>query len=137
MGGGQSGDLHAALDLPLSLRRPEGLRNPVELWLAGGVCYNRSKRRRISVPAAILPHWRMGIETEAIIPATRDIFWIGLYTGMRLGEIISLQWVRVDLERRILQIITQPDVQRNRPVPVEARGGPHGWRKLSSSDVDM
>ena len=89
-------------------RRPcvdrEGLRNPVELWLAGGGRYNRSKRRRISAPAEVLPCWRKGIEAEAIVPATRDIFLIGLYTGMRLGEIISLQWDRVDLEKRILRV---------------------------------
>ena len=55
-------------------RRPcvdrEGLRNPVELWLAGGGRYNRSKRRRISAPAEVLPCWRKGIEAEAIVPAT-------------------------------------------------------------------
>ena len=34
----------------------------------------------------------------------QDILWIGIYTGMRLGEITSLKWERVDLERRILRV---------------------------------
>ena len=89
-------------------RRPcvdrEGLRNQVELWLAAGGRYNRAKRRRISAPAEVLPRWCAAIETEAVVPATRDIFWFGMYTGMRLGEILSLQWERVDLERRILRV---------------------------------
>ena len=37
-------------------------------------------------------------------PAIRDIFLIGLYTGMRRGEVVSLRWERVDLERRILRV---------------------------------
>ena len=85
-------------------RRNEGLRNPVELWLAAGGRYNGAKRRRISAPAKVLPRWRKGIEAEAIVPATRDIFWFGMYTGMRLGEIIALRWERVDLERRTLRV---------------------------------
>ena len=36
--------------------------------------------------------------------AVRDILWIGLYTGMRLGEVNSLQWERIDLERLILRV---------------------------------
>ena len=89
-------------------RRPcvdrEGLRNPVELWIAAGGRFNRSRRRRISAPGEVLPRWRKGIEAEAVVAATRDIFLIGMYTGMRLGEIISLQWDRVDLEERILRV---------------------------------
>ena len=29
---------------------------------------------------------------------------IGVYTGMRLGEIVSLRWERLDLDRRILRV---------------------------------
>ena len=36
--------------------------------------------------------------------AVRDILWIGLYTGMRLGEVNSLQWERINLERLILRV---------------------------------
>ena len=89
-------------------RRPcvdhEGLRNPVELWLAAGGRFNRKHRRRISDPAEVLPRWRAGIEAVALKPAIRDIFLTGLYTGMRIGEVISLRWERVDLERRILRV---------------------------------
>lgn len=34
----------------------------------------------------------------------RDIFTIGAYTGMRLGEVVSLRWERIDLNRRILRV---------------------------------
>ena len=37
-------------------------------------------------------------------PAVRDIFLIGFYTGMRRGEIVSLRWERIDLDRRILRV---------------------------------
>ena len=74
-------------------RRPcvdyETLRNPVELWLAGGGRYNRTVRRRIAPPAELLPRRRAGIEAEVLVPATRDIFWLGMYTGMRRGEILT------------------------------------------------
>ena len=89
-------------------RRPcvdhEGLRNPVELWLAAGGRFNPKRRRRISGPAEVLPRWRAGIEAAALKPAIRDIFLTGLYTGMRIGEVVSLRWERVDLERRILRV---------------------------------
>ena len=89
-------------------RRPcvdhEGLRNPVELWLAAGGRFNRMRRRRIPGPAEVLPRWRAGIEAAALEPAIHDIFLTGLYTGMRVGEVVSLRWERVDLERRILRV---------------------------------
>ena len=89
-------------------RRPcadqEGLRNPVDLWLAAGGRFNPKRRRRIPGPAEVLPCWRAGIEAVVVNPALRDIFLIGLYTGMRRGEVVSLRWERVDLERRILRV---------------------------------
>ena len=89
-------------------RRPcvdqESLRNPVELWLAGGGRFNRQRRRRISGPGEVLPRWRAGLEAVELEPALRDIFLVGIYTGMRRGEVISLRWERVDLERRILRV---------------------------------
>ncbi|MDE3261041.1 MAG: integrase family protein [Acidobacteriota bacterium] len=89
-------------------RRPcvdhEALRNPVDLWLAGGGRYHRAVRRRISTPAETLPRWWEAIEAEVAMPATRDIFWFGMYTGMRRGEIVALSWDRVDLERRIFRV---------------------------------
>lgn len=89
-------------------RRPcvdhDGLRNPVELWLAGGGKFHRKRRRKISAPCEVLPRWRAGIEAVRMPRAARDVIRIGLYTGMRLGEITSLRWERVDLERRILRV---------------------------------
>ena len=89
-------------------RRPcvdhESLRNPVELWLAAGGRFNKMRRRRISTPAEVLPRWRAGIEALDLEPAVRDVFLIGFYTGMRRGEICSLRWERINLDRRILRV---------------------------------
>ena len=89
-------------------RRPcvdrDGLRNPVEQWLAGGGRFHTRKRRKISTPAEVLPRWRAGIEAEVRSPAIRDIFWFGLYTGMRVGEIRALRWDRVDLDAGLLRV---------------------------------
>ena len=99
---------HAISLLRSVYRRPcvdfEGLRNPVELWLAGGGRYHPNVRRRISAPSEVLPRWRAGIEKEVVVPLTRDIFWVGMYTGMRVSEIFGLRWDRVNLARRILRI---------------------------------
>ena len=35
---------------------------------------------------------------------TRDIFWFGLYTGMRRGEILTLRWERVDMTARLFRV---------------------------------
>ena len=37
-------------------------------------------------------------------PAVRDIFLIGLYTGMHRSEVVSLRWEGIDLGRRILRV---------------------------------
>ena len=99
---------HATSLLRSAYRRPcvdhPGLRNPVDLWLAGGGRYHRSVRRRISAPAEVLPRWREGIEAEVIVSTTRDIFWFGFYTGMRLSEIFGLRWDQVDLEHGTFRI---------------------------------
>ena len=83
-------------------RRPcvdlDGLRNPVDLWLAGGGKFHRKARRKISTPAEVLPCWRAGIEAEVNNPAIRDALWFGLYTGMRRDEVLTLRWERVDME---------------------------------------
>ena len=82
-------------------RRPcvdlEGLRNPVDLWLAGGGKFHRKVRRKISTPAEVLPCWRAGIEAKVNNPAIRDALWFGLYTGMRRDEVLTLRWERVDM----------------------------------------
>ena len=89
-------------------RRPcvdyEGLRNPVEQWLAGGGRYHRKNRKRISSPAEVLPCWRAGIEAAVRNPVHRDLLLCGLYTGMRRGEIMPLRWEDVDLEARLFRV---------------------------------
>ena len=83
-------------------RRPcvdhDGLRNPVDLWLAGGGKFHRKTRRKISSPAEVLPCWRAGIVAEANNSAIRDALWFGLYTGMRREEVLTLRWERVDMD---------------------------------------
>ena len=82
-------------------RRPcvdlDGLRNPVDLWLAGGGKFHRKVRRKISTPAEVLPCWRAGIEAEVNNPAILDALWFGLYTGMRRDEVLTLRWQQVDM----------------------------------------
>ena len=89
-------------------RRPcvnhEGLRNPVELWLAAGGRFHPHKRRRISAPGEVLRRWCAAIEAVEMRPATLDILWIRVYTGMRLGEVKSLRRERIDLERQVLRV---------------------------------
>ena len=89
-------------------RRPcvdlEGLPNPVDLWLAAGGRFHRRVRRRISAPAEVLPCWCAGIEAAVAKPAVRDAFWFGLYTGMRVNEVLPLRWERVDIEGRVFRI---------------------------------
>ena len=89
-------------------RRPcvdhEGLRNLVEQWLAGGGRYHRKTRRRISSPAEVLPCWRAGIEAAVQNPVSRDLLLFGLYTGMRRGEIMPLQWERVELGAELFRV---------------------------------
>ncbi len=89
-------------------RRPcvdhDGLRNPVEQWLAGGGRYHRKKRRRISAPAEVLPRWRAGIKAEVRNPVHRDLLMFGLYTGMRRGEIMPLRWERVNMEAGLFRV---------------------------------
>ena len=82
----------------------EGLRNPVDLWVAAGGRFNPIVRRVISSPSEALPYWRRGIEAAVNDPAIRAIFWVGMYSGMRRGEILTLRWESVDMERRILHV---------------------------------
>ena len=83
-------------------RRPcvdhDGLRNRVDLWLAGGGKFHRKARRKISALGEVLPCWRAGIEAEVNNPAIRDALWFGLYTGMRRDEVLPLRWERVDMD---------------------------------------
>ena len=89
-------------------RRPcvdlEGLRNPVDLWLAGGGKFHPLRRRQIPPPEEVLPRWRTGIEATVESPMMRDALWFGLYTGMRLREVLRLHWERVDREESVFRV---------------------------------
>ena len=74
------------------------LRNPVDLWLAGGGRFHRKARRKISAPAEVLPRWRAGIQAEVNNDALRDALWFGLYTGMRRDEVLTLRWDHVAMD---------------------------------------
>ena len=83
-------------------RRPcvdvDRLRNPVDLWLAGGGRFHRKARRKISAPAEVLPRWRVGIQAVVNNDAIRDALWFGLYTGMRREEVLTLCWDHVEMD---------------------------------------
>ena len=89
-------------------RRPcldfEELRNPVELWRAAGGRLHSPRRRRIQPPSEVLPCWNRGFETAVRNPVARDAFRFGLYTGMRLTEVISLAWTQVDMAAMTVRI---------------------------------
>ena len=111
---GLTGDLGwSAANRAISLlraiyRRPcvdfEGLRNPVDLWLAGGGRYHRPRRRKISTPAEVLPCWKKGIEAAVGMTSARDALWFGLYTGMRIDEVLALRWERVDMASLVFRV---------------------------------
>ena len=69
----------------------ETLRNPVEIWQAGGGRFNKKPRRKIDTPADILPKWQKGFEAVQN-DAICDAICVGLYTGMRLREVLWLKW---------------------------------------------
>ena len=80
------------------------LRDPVALWAAAGGRLHRSRRRQIEAPAEVLPAWVRGIERTVRCPVVRDLFWVGLYTGMRLNEVRSLRWERVDFPELTVRV---------------------------------
>ena len=98
-------------------RRPcldfDDLRNPVQLWRAGGGRLHPSRRRRIQPPAEVLPRWHRGFETAVRNPVMRDAFRFGLYTGMRLTEVVALAWSRVDMAVLTVRI---DDTKRGEPL---------------------
>jgi len=75
--------------------------NPVSILTQGRV-WHREKRRRSLIASHQLPAWwraTMG-ETED----ARDVLFLGLFTGMRRTEIITLQWEMVDLVGKVLNL---------------------------------
>ena len=81
-----------------------GLRDPIALWAAAGGRLHPSKRRQIEAPADVLPAWVQGIEHAVRRSAVRDLFWAGLYTGMRLNEVRGLCWEQVDFRKLTVRV---------------------------------
>ena len=81
-----------------------GLHNPVQQWRAAGGRLHRQRRRRIQPPAEVLPCWHRGIERGVRSAVARDALRCGLYTGMRISEVIGLRWERVDLGAMTLAV---------------------------------
>ena len=80
------------------------LRDPVAGWKRAGGRLHRTARRQIDPPAEVLPAWVRGIEHAVHRASVRDCFWFGMYTGMRLSEILWLRWERVDADARRLWV---------------------------------
>ena len=80
------------------------LRDPVALWAAAGGRLHRSRRRQIGAPAEVLPAWVRGIGHAVQCSAIRDLFRVGLYTGMRLNEARSLRWEQVDFPELTVRV---------------------------------
>ena len=53
--------------------------------------FNKKGRRKINPPADILPKWHKGFEAVRN-KVIRDAIDVGLYTGMRLREVLWLKW---------------------------------------------
>ena len=87
----------AAVDHP-------GLCDPTARWKHAGGRLHRIERRRIDAPSQVLPAWARGIERAVRGPQLRDVFWFGLYTGMRLGEVLGLRWDGVDWDTRAFRV---------------------------------
>ena len=79
------------------------LRNPVDLWRAGGGRLHPVRRRTITPPVEILPCWRRGIEAVPVA-VVRDMVWFGLFTGLRRSEVSELRWENVQAEQGCFRI---------------------------------
>ena len=71
------------------------------------------RRRRIQPPGEVLPRWHRGFETSVRNPVVRDAFRFGLYTGMRLTEVVALAWSQVDMVAMTVRI---EDTKRAEPL---------------------
>ena len=89
-------------------RRPcvdiEGLANPVDLWLAGGGRFPSQAAPQDPATGGGPSVLAEGDRGRSEQPALRDVFWFGMYTGMRLGEVLPLRWERVDREALVFRV---------------------------------
>ena len=60
--------------------------------------------RRFAQSGRAVARWHRGFETAVRNPVARDGFRFGLYTGMRLTEVIALAWSQVDMAAMTVRI---------------------------------
>ena len=95
-----------ALDLSPALRRYRGVTQPGRFvacrrgQVSSHGAAQESPPRRRYCPAG----GRAGIEAEVLTPAARDAFWFGLYTGMRVNEVLPLRWEHVDMAGLVFRV---------------------------------
>lgn len=72
---------------------------------------------------------------RSAFPFLEDLIRFGLNTGLRVGEIFSLRWSNVDMEKSILNVFAQK-TERTRTVPVnaEARKVLQVWAQNKKND---
>jgi len=68
-------------------------------------------------------------------PIIQDVVVFGLNTGMRIGEVFSLRWQNVDLERGLITVFA-PKTQKSRVIPInsEARRILEFWTRGRKSE---
>jgi integrase len=64
------------------------------------------------------PEEETGLLQEAA-PYVQDVIRFALNTGLRIGEVFSLRWSQVDLEKRILSVFA-PKTEKVREIPINA-----------------
>lgn len=107
-----------------------------ELTLLGAAISEYNRRHGTELPnhARSLPlrepegrvRWITREEANRLIaaasPAVADYITLSLYTGMRRGEVLGLEWSRVDLARRTVRLESQhTKSRRGRTIPLHDR----------------
>ena len=79
---------------------------------------------KIEVPKNAIERYLTPAEEEALLKACpdwlKDIVLFAINTGMRRGEILSLRWPQVDLERKVVTLLKTKNKEK-RSVPVNAK----------------
>ena len=75
--------------------------NPVTI-LTQARAWHRERRRQTLIAVHQLPAWWQAVMSET--DDARDVLLIGLFTGMRRSEIITMQWGMVDLISDVIRL---------------------------------